>query len=252
MIINNMKKNKLLSLTKKKSEFEYEITVATKPNSAYSESFRKIPLDLKFSSIDKEPRVIQVTSSISGEHKTTTATNLAAVYVELGHKVLLVDCDLRKPKVHRAVEILNDNGLTSYLIGKIDHDQLIKKSKYNFDVINAGEIVSFPHVILRSEKFKSLISELRNEYEYIILDCPPVLLVTDSLIISEISDTVLFVINQQATSKNETKEAVQLLREANAKIAGIIMSNVNSKMSNFGKRYGYRYRYKYRYYSRNE
>lgn len=237
---------------KKRNRFdqEYNIIVATKPNSAYAESFRKIPIDLKYSSIDKEPKVIQITSSVAGEHKTTTATNLAAVYVELGQKVILVDCDLRKPKVHRAVEILNDDGLTSFLIDKIDQKQLIKKTKFNFDVINAGEIVPFPHVVLRSEKFRNLIQELRNIYDYVILDCPPVLLVTDSLIISEVVDKTIFVVNQQLTTKSETKEAISLLRESNADLAGIVLSNVNRKISNYGYRYGYRY--KYRYYSRKE
>lgn len=229
----------------KRNKAEYDIVVATNPNSVYAESFRKIPIDIKYSSVDQEPRVIQVTSSIAGEHKTTTATNLAAVYVELGHKVILIDCDLRKPKVHRAVDILNDDGLTCYLIDKINKDQLIKKTKYGIDIINSGEIVPFPHVILRSEKFKNLVSELRNEYEYIILDCPPVLLVTDSLIISEVVDATLFVINQQTTTKNDTKEAISLLKEAKAKIAGVVMSNVNRKMINYGPRYGYRYRYRY-------
>ena len=237
---------------KKRNRFdqEYNIVVATRPNSAYAESFRKIPIDLKYSSIDKEPRVIQITSSVAGEHKTTTATNLAAVYVELGKKVILVDCDLRKPKVHRAVEILNDDGLSSFLIDKVDRNHLIKKTKYNFDVINAGEIVPFPHVVLRSEKFHNLIQELREMYDYVILDCPPVLLVTDSLIISEVVDKTLFVINQQFTSKSETKEAITLLKEANADLAGIILSNVSRKVTNYGYRYGYRY--KYRYYSRKE
>ncbi|HNZ50931.1 MAG TPA: CpsD/CapB family tyrosine-protein kinase [Bacilli bacterium] len=235
---------------KNRLEQEYNIVVATKPNSAYAESFRKIPIDLKYSSVDNEPRVIQITSSVAGEHKTTTATNLAAVYVELGKKVILVDCDLRKPKIHRAVEILNDDGLSSFLIDKVDKSQLIKKTKYNFDVINAGEVVPFPHVVLRSEKFQKLIKELRDMYDYVILDCPPVLLVTDSLIISEVVDKTLFVINQQLTSKSETKEAITLLREANADLAGIILSNVSRKVSNYGYRYGYRY--KYRYYSRKE
>jgi capsular exopolysaccharide synthesis family protein len=235
---------------REKFDQEYNILVSTNPNSAYAESFRKIPIDIKYSSIDKEPRVIQVTSSVAGEHKTTTSVNLAAVYVELGHKVILVDCDLRKPKVHRAVELLNDDGLTSYLIDKVDRSQLIKKTKFNFDVINAGEIVPFPHVILRSDKFKNLIKELRDIYDYVILDCPPVLLVTDSLIISEVVDTTLFVINQQTTSKSETKEAINLLKESNANLCGIILSNVNRKISNYGYRYGYRY--KYRYYSKKE
>lgn len=222
-------------LKKEKHKSNYEVTVATNPESSYAESFRKIPIDLKFAYVDKEPRIIQITSSLAGEHKTTTAANLAAVYVELGYKVIVVDCDLRRPKIHRIANVLNDDGLTNYLIDKISFQDLIKKSIYNFDVITAGESVPFPHVALRSEKFKALIEQLRNEYDYIIIDTPPTLLVTDSLIISEVVDTTLFVINQRNTKKSDVKEAIQLLKESNANLSGIILSNVNKRITNYSK-----------------
>lgn len=222
-------------LKKDKHKSNYEVTVATNPESSYAESFRKIPIDLKFAYVDKEPRIIQITSSLAGEHKTTTAANLAAVYVELGYKVIVVDCDLRRPKFHRIANVLNDDGLTNYLIDKISFQDLIKKSIYNFDVITAGESVPFPHVALRSEKFKALIEQLRNEYDYIIIDTPPTLLVTDSLIISEVVDTTLFVINQRNTKKSDVKEAIQLLKESNANLSGIILSNVNKRITNYSK-----------------
>lgn len=222
-------------LKKDKHKSNYEVTVATNPESSYAESFRKIPIDLKFAYVDKEPRIIQITSSLAGEHKTTTAANLAAVYVELGYKVIVVDCDLRRPKFHRIANVLNDDGLTNYLIDKISFQDLIKKSIYNFDVITAGESVPFPHVALRSEKFKALIEQLRNEYDYIIIDTPPTLLVTDSLIISEAVDTTLFVINQRNTKKSDVKEAIQLLKESNANLSGIILSNVNKRITNYSK-----------------
>lgn len=212
---------------KKHNNLDYEIVVHTRPNSAYAESYRKLPLDIKYSSVDKEPQVIQITSSISGEHKTTTASNLAAVYVEMGHKVLLLDCDLRKPKVHRAVSIVNDEGLTDYLIDKIDYQSLIKKTKYGFDVINAGDKVPYPHVVLHSKKFRELIAQLRKEYEYIIIDCPPVLVVTDSLIVGQVVDTTLFVVNQNLVKKSESKEAVRQLRESGLKIAGVVLCDVS-------------------------
>lgn len=215
----------------------YEIIVSTRPNSMYAESYRKLPLDIKYSSVDEEPHIIQVTSSITGEHKTTTAANLAAVYVELGYRVLFLDCDLRRPQVHRAAGIVNDEGLTDYLIDKIDFQSLIKKTVYGFDVINAGNKVPYPHVVLHSIKFKNLLADLRQIYDYIIIDCPPVLVVTDSLIVAKIVDTTVFVVNQKLVKKSESKEAIRLLKEADAKIAGIVLSNVTGKVAKKQKSY---------------
>jgi len=230
-----MKMSRLSNILKRKSNLDYDIVVSTNPNSSYAESFRKIPIDIRLSAVDNEPTVIQITSSLSGEHKTTTAANLAAVYTELGHKVVIVDCDLRKPKAHRALGVLNEDGLSSYLVNNIGYEVLIKTSKYLIDLVNAGDHVPFPHVILRSEKFKDLIKKLRNEYDYVILDCPPVLQVTDSLIISEVADTTLFVINQRNIKKTEAKEAIRLLKEAKANISGIVLSDVSKSIANYNK-----------------
>lgn len=215
----------------------YEVGVATRPESGYAESFRKLPLDIRLSSVDKEPKVIQIVSSLAGEHKTSTAVNLAAVYVELGYKVLVIDCDLRRPKVHRVCELINDNGLTSYLVNKCDYQSLIKHTQYHFDVINAGEKVPYPHVILRSEKFRQLMEQLRQDYDYIIVDTPPVLMVTDSLIISDCTDTCLFVINQKTSTKSETKEAIRLLKDAKVAIAGAVFSNVSKRITRYYNSY---------------
>jgi len=230
--------------TKSKTNDNNTVFVATKPNSFYAESFRKIPINLKYSKIDNEPRVIQITSSLAGEHKTTSAANIAAVYSELGHKVILVDCDLRKPRIHRITGLVNTDGLTDYLIDNIDYDTLIKHCKYDFDVINAGDTVPFPHVVLRSEKFKNLIRKLRQSYEYIILDSPPLLLVTDSLIIGEICDTSIFVINQKLTKKSATKEAIRMLRESNIPIAGIILSNASKRVLKYDNYDTYKNKYR--------
>ena len=114
---------------------------------------------------------------------------------------------------------------------------MIKQSEYGFDVITSGESVPYPHVILASDKFKKLVMKLREEYDYIIIDSPPVLLVTDSLVISGSVDATLFVLNQKVARKNEVKEALRLLEEANAKVAGIVLSNVDKRYFNYS-RYG--------------
>lgn len=232
--------NRLFNIFKRKPNNTYEILVSTKPSSSHAESYRKIPLNLRYFNVDNEPRVIQISSSLPGEYKTTTSVNLAAVYSEAGYKAVLVDCDLRRPKVHRATNLLNDVGLTNYLVDKINYDELIKKSEFGFDVITSGELVPYPHVVLNSNKFKELLAKLRNEYDYVIIDSPPVLLVTDSLILSEKVDTTLFIINQKVAKKVDIKEALTLLEQSRAKVSGIILSNVSKKYinySHYGKYY---------------
>lgn len=231
--------NKFKKILKKEKEYVYRIAVKDFPNSNYAESFRKIPLNLKYINVDNEPKVIQITSSNASEHKTSTSLNLAAVYSELGKKVLLIDCDLRRPKVHRAFNIVNLEGLSNYLVGSIEFENLVVKTEYGFDFIPAGESVPFPHVVLRSEKFRNLIELLREKYDYIIIDTPPVLLVTDSLIISGLVDATVFVINQKTSLKTEVKESLGLLKDSNAKIAGVILSNVDKRISSYGNYKGY-------------
>lgn len=231
------KVRKINELFKKSNDKHYDILVATKPNSVYAESFRKIPINIKYAYVDNEPKVIQISSSLPGEYKTTSTVNLAAVYHELGEKVVVVDCDLRRPKIHRATKVLNDVGLTNYLVDQITEEELIKKTEFGFDVITSGESVPYPHVILSSDKFRNLIANLKEKYDYIIIDSPPVLLVTDSLILSDIVDATLFVINQKIAKKSDVKEALRLLEQANAKVAGIILSNVDKKYLSYS-RYG--------------
>lgn len=229
--------NRLFSGSKNRNNNYYEIAVKTRPNSPYSEAFRKIPLNLRYVNVDKEPKIIQITSSLPGEYKTTTSTNLTAVYDELGYKVVIIDCDLRRPKVHRATKLLNDVGLTNYLVDKISYEELIKKSEYGFDVITSGESVPYPHVVLSSLKFRELLERLKEEYDYIIIDSPPILVATDSLILSEVVDSTLFVINQKVAKKAEVKEALHILQDAKADIAGIVLSNVDKKLFSY-TRYG--------------
>lgn len=234
--------SKIKRLLNGKNDYEYDVLVATQPNSSYAESYRKIPINLKYINVDKEPKVIQVSSALPGEYKTTISANLAAVYSEQGANVVLLDCDLRKPKLHRACKVVNDVGLTNFLADKIPFSELVKKTQYGFDVITAGEQVPYPHVILNSQKFNDLMKELRKKYDYIIVDSPPVLLVTDSLILSDKVDTVLFVINQVVSKKSDTKEALRIMNEAEAKIGGIILSRVEESTMRY-THYG-----KYKYY----
>lgn len=219
---------------KRKTKRNYDIVFLSQPNSLHAEAYRKIPINLEYANIDEKIKLIHITSAMPGENKTTTAINLAATYVELNKKVLLLDLDLRRPKVHRYFNVPNDQGLTNYLIDQLDYNDLIIQTELGIDLITSGPEVPSPHVILRSEKLHKLLERLVAEYDYVIIDSPPVLLVTDSLIIAKSVDATLFVVNEKLSRKGEVLSSIKLLRENNANLAGIIVTGKTPKV---GHRY---------------
>lgn len=208
-------------------------------DSSIVEQFEKLQVNLSLSSVDKKVQVIQVTSSLQDEGKTTVVVNLANTYAMKGSKVLVVDLDIRRPKIHRNFHQVNDNGIVDYAAGGIDKDSLIKKTAYNIDVINTGKKSPYPVKILESVLIKELVEDMRTKYDYIILDSPPVSPVVDPIIISKLADTVIFVVQANRTKKSDIKESIKQLENANANIAGIVLTNVKSKYS----KYSYKYKY---------
>lgn len=203
------------------------------------EAFEKLQVNVNLASVDKKIKVIQITSSLQDEGKTTVAVNLAYSYAVKGEKVLLVDLDIRRPKVHRNFNAANENGLVDYASGKVKKEQLIKKTNYNIDIILTGTKTPYPVKLLESELMKSLLDEAREKYDYIILDTPPVSAVVDPLIVSKLADGVVFVIEANRTKKQFVKDSLAQLENAQANIIGLVLKSVKSR--------GYDYKYKYRY-----
>jgi capsular exopolysaccharide synthesis family protein len=223
--------------------FEYQNVVIETPNSPEAEAYRKLELNIRLKGIDKKLQVIQTTSATPRDGKTTTAINLAAVYAERGIKTLIIDFDLRRPKIHRAFHQANDRGFYDYIVDDVDIEDLIIHDESGIDLILAGKELSTPHIILETKKTLSLIDKLRGIYDVIIVDSPPVLSVTDALVISKIVDGVLYVVAYNQTKKEEAKVGLTQLQESNANVLGSVFANVDPKES------GYNYNY---YYSREE
>lgn len=222
-----------------KVQTNFNILFFDKPQSAYAESYRKIPINLAFSTVDRNVKVIQLTSAVPSENKTTTTVNLAAAYAEIGKKVLIIDLDLRRPKVHRYFKIPNDEGLTTYLIDKTKEADLIKQTETGIDVINSGPSVPSPHVVLRSAKLLDLLNRVKEFYDVILLDTPPVLLITDSLLIAPLADATVFVVNQNISKKQESKEAVRLLQDNKANLVGVVFTGRRKGRLYAYTKYGY-------------
>lgn len=202
------------------------------------EAFEKLQVNLNLSSVDSKNQVVQVTSSVQDEGKTTVVVNLANSYVNKGLSVLIIDLDIRRPKIHRNFNQVNDNGIVDYIAGNITKDKLFKKTKYGIDVITSGSKVPYPVKILESEKLHTFIDEMRSQYDVIILDTPPVSAVVDPIIVTKYSDAVLFVVQADRVKKSLVKESLKQLEMSSANIAGLILTSVKS-------RGGYYSNYKY-------
>lgn len=193
-------------------------------NSIVTESYKSIRTNIFFSSIDRKKKKLLITSSEAGEGKSLTASNLAISFSEKDEKVLIIDCDLRKPTIHKKFQISNLNGLTDVLIDRTLLNETINKYSDNIHILTAGSKVPNPSEILSSLSIESLFDELENEYDRIIIDSPPLLAVTDSQILSYKVDSAILVVRVNKTKKKLVKEAVGLLKKANTNILGIIMN----------------------------
>lgn len=211
-------------------------TIEKRPKSVISENFRILRTNLQYSSLDKKYKVIVITSSNPGEGKTTISSNLALTLAEEDKKVVLIDCDLRRPYIHRIFKISNGNGLSQVLLGKKDFNIASTKYKENLTILTSGYIPPNPAEMLASDKMSKLLDNLREEFDYIILDTPPVLLVTDSQILSTKADGTILVVKSEKTKKTEVKDSIELLKKVNANIIGTVLNGVNSKEN---KHYSY-------------
>lgn len=240
-----MAKKKKINLfnVDRNERYDYIVT-KEQPLSYTAESFQKVLINLDYANIDQKYKVIQFTSTLASEGKSTFVSNMAYLLGQKGKKVILLDLDLRKPKMHRVFNAANQSGLTDYLSGKVPFEGLIQKNEgMEIDYIVTGEKTTAVVNVLESNKLKELILKLKETYDYILVDSPPVIAVSDALYISKFSDAVIFVVAQGVAKKSLVKEAIQTLRHNNVPIIGTVLTQVNIKNSGYG--YGYDYTYKY-------
>ena len=198
------------------------------------EVYRHLRTNIEYSSVDKKIHVINITSTQPGEGKTTTSTNLSIVSSGQYGRVLLVDCDMRKPQVHKRFNISNRFGLSNVLAGDNVNipDSYFSKFKDKdtegvLYVLPAGVKVPNPTELLSNEKFKEFVECMRMRFEFIILDCPPVLSVSDCIPVSRVSDGTLFVVSSKDTDKNDAKTALQQLQRNGANVIGTVLNKVD-------------------------
>jgi succinoglycan biosynthesis transport protein ExoP len=201
------------------------------------EVYRGLRTSVQFLGLDAETRVIQVSSPVSGDGKTTTAANLAVVFANAGHRVILVDADLRKPRMHQVFSLPDDRGLTNALLGE-PYQLLVHTVVENLDVLPAGRVPPNPSELVGGRLMASLVKELATEYEFVIIDSAPVLPVSDSVGLASLCQGVLLVAQAGRTSTRQAADAVSMLERSQTPVLGIILNKFGAK-----RRGGYGYGY---------
>jgi polysaccharide biosynthesis transport protein len=223
------------------------LVVVARPRSKVAESFRAVRTSILLSSIDTPPKTMLVTSSLPEEGKTTISANLAAALAQMGRRVLLVDADMRRPRVSGFLGIPEGSGgLSTVLIGKDKEDDVIVQSGKlpNLFIMPAGPRPPYPAELLGSARMKSLIKAWRPNYDHIIFDTPPVLSVTDPVLLSVDVDSVVLVVRFAQTTKQALKQVREILDQVNARVCGVILNSVETdNESAYGRSYygGYGY-----------
>ncbi len=212
--------------------------VEKEPKSIAAETYRTLRTNIQYSSFDKEYRVIMVTSSEPGEGKSTTSGNLALCLAQGDKKVILVDCDLRKPSIHKKFRISNIVGLSDVIIGKEDLVTAMHRYNKNLVILTSGKIPPNPSEMLSSKAMTNLIENLKENFDYIILDTPPVQAVTDSQILSTKADGTILVVRAERTKKDSVQNAVGLLKKVNANIIGTVLNGVDNSRNKYYYYYG--------------
>lgn len=199
-----------------------------------SEEFRMLRMNIQFAGIDNKIRSLVVTSIEPGEGKTTVVINLAYSLAFADLKVLVIDCDLRRPSIHDYTELNNEQGLTTVLLGGIDFRQAVNLKKDRpFDILTSGPIPPNPTELLGSKSMSRLLSEVQESYDMVLLDSPPAALVTDAPILSSVAGGVLIVCSAGNTEISKVRQIVALLEKANANILGVLLNKMKIK----GKKY---------------
>lgn len=213
------------------------------PTSVEAENYRSIRAALSVVTDLHSAKVLQITSSEPGDGKTTTAANIALAFAQTGHRVLLVDADLRRPTVHKLFGVAQERGLSELIAGEISLPEALRPTTVpSLSLITAGSAPLNPSELVASERFGALVEEFRGQYDYVLIDTPPMLAVSDPCIISKYSDGVLLVVRINKNRRAVLRRAIDLGNSHNARWLGVVVNGLSLRGSDG---YGYYYYYEY-------
>lgn len=211
------------------------VLVKNYPKSSFAESFRNMRVRIEYMAQRESKITVLVTSTEPADGKTFIATNVASVYQLMGRKVIIVDLDLRRPSVSKTLQLDSQKGISNYLIGQVElEDIIISHPDYGFDIIPAGTLPPNPSELIKTPKTRQLLEHLKEEYDYVIIDCSPVGLVSDAYILSEMVDTTLFVVRRAKTNKSFFKSVITQLRADGVENVALVFNDVKGREGYYG------------------
>ena len=230
-----------------------DLTAFKDAKSPVTEAYRTIRTNLRFSGVDKEMKVVEITSAVPNEGKSTVLASLAIVMAQAGNRVLLVDCDFRNPTQHKLFGLPNKGVSNCIATGGDFHEIVQHIEQENLDILTSGPIAPNPSEILMSNRMQVFLDTAREEYDYVLLDTPPVMPVTDAAALSSKTDGVMLVVASGEDKPEMVQFAKTRLEQAGATIIGCVLNKVKVGGGKYGygyggKHYGYGYGYGYGYY----
>ena len=207
-----------------------------------AEAYRVLRTSVLLSAAGRPPKTILITSGQPGEGKTTTVVNTAISLAQMGASVLIIDCDLRRPTTHKVLGVDHAQGLSTYLSREVPLDQLIQKLPIaNLSLLPCGPVPPNPAELIISEKMKDMLHELAGRYDHILIDSPPLINVTDPVILSTMVDGVILVVHGGKSTRDVVRRARQELSTVGAKIFGVVLNNVDLRRDGYDNYYYHRY-----------
>lgn len=215
--------------------------VLSTSKSQFSEAFRALRTSLLLATTGHPPKIIMVSSSTPSEGKTTIATNLACIMAQRETRVLLIDSDLRRPSVHHRFGLTAKSGLSTYLAGVTTFEESIQHipDVPNLDILTSGPVPPFPTEMLSSQSMRDLLTHCSGIYTHIVLDTPPVLSVTDGVVLARLADAIVFVVRQSKTSRHVVRRGRELLARSGGAVSGFVMNAVDLNSPEYYGYYGY-------------
>lgn len=208
-----------------------------------SESYKMLRANLEYS-LTEDKKVILITSSVPYEGKSTVAANLSVFLSDIGYKVLLLECDLRTPQLHKFFNISKLNGLTNIIVKNADINSTIIEINSNLHILCSGPTPPNPAELLGSKKMKYVVDALSNQYDYILMDTPPASSLSDAVVLSPLATGIVLVIKYDSTPVELIKHTIDNFKNVNAKIIGTILSQVDTKKLGMYNKYNYNNSYK--------
>jgi len=212
------------------------------PTSHGAEAFRRLRTNLRFLSVDNHANVYTITSSVQGEGKSSTVSNLALAMAEAGQRVLVVDTDLRRPVVDNYFGVSGGVGLTNVLIGEAALDDVVQEGSHeNLFVLAAGRIPPNPSELLGSDEMRQVIEQASGEYDAVLLDAPPLLPVTDSTLLARMTGGVVLVVSLNQVRREQVRGSLDSLAAVDVPVLGVVVNGVDKRADAYGYGHGYGY-----------